>query len=464
MKKLFNIFALFSLAMGFVACEQTEPQNPNNNDKKEYSVELTSDKDSIVANGSDAVTFTIKVDGVETSEEVMIICLNDNSVLADNTFKTTTVGEYNFKASYKNFTSETVKITATQPDKVVELKADKLEIVADTRDTVTFTVMVDGVDLTSQCTITNLNYETAIEGNTFTSDVNGEFRFVAQYEEWTSNEVTITAIIPQGPDGKTLRITADKLRIKADGTEKTTFTVIYGEDDVTADAEIYCSNHEGVTVEGNTFSSTTVGSYSFRARYAGQTTGYAVSIDAYDPELAGKYEIGAIYEVNGVKGVIFAIKSDNKGDTYCYLFSMDEEDLKWSTKYEFCNCMSQRGDYNTNDPFDYFGMNIDDYPAFKWCKEHGEGWFLPSSTEMHWMWDMLTEGQRDFDAPSVAKYNAFIVENGGEPFNETYYWSSNETSEDLVEVIAFMDDSVVCLDPKKDNVYTARAAYRFKVE
>lgn len=464
MKKLFSIFALFSLAAGFVACENTEQPTPGGGDDKVYTIELTADKTEIVANGSDTVTFTVKVDGVETTEDVMIICLNDNSVLTDNTFKTATFGEYSFKASYKNFSSDAVNITATEPEKVVELTADKSEIVADTRDTVTFTVTVDGVDMTTECTITNLNYETAIEGNTFTSDVNGEFRFVATYDKWSSNEVTITATIPEAPVQKTLKIKSDVNRIKADGIEKATFTVIYGEDDVTADAEIYCTNHEGVTVEGNTFSSTTVGSYSFRARYDGQTTGTSVSIDAYDPELAGKYEIGTIYEVNGVKGVIFAIKSDNKGDTYCYIFSLDEEDLQWSTKYEWCNCMSQRGDYNSSDPFNYFGMNIDDYPAFKWCKEHGEGWFLPSSTEMHWMWDMLTEGERDFDAPSVAKYNAFIVENGGEPFCETYYWSSNETSEDLVEVIAFMDDSVVCLDPKKDNKYTARAAYRFKVE
>ena len=464
MKKFFSIFAIVATALGFVACENTEQPTTGGDDNKEYTIELAADKTEIVANGSDTVTFTVKVDGVETTEEVMIICLNDNGVLEDNTFKTNTAGEYSFKAAYKNFTSETVVITATEPDKVVELTADKSEIVADNADMVTFIVKVDGVDMTTECTITNLNYEAVIEGNTFTSDVAGEFVFVATYDKWTSSEVKIVVTAVEVPVQKTLKIKSDVNRIKADGTEKATFTVIYGEDDVTADAEIYCSNHEGVTVEGNTFSSTTVGAYSFRARYDGQTTGTAVSIDVYDPELVGKYEIGDIYEVNGVKGVIFAIKSDNKGDTYCYLFSMDEEDLQWSTKYEWCNCMSQRGDYNSSDPFNYWGMNIDDYPAFKWCKAHGEGWFLPSSTEMRWMWDMLTEGQRDFDAPSVAKYNAFIVENGGEPFCQTYYWSSNETSEDLVEVIAFMDDSVVCLDPKKDNEYTARAAYRFKVE
>ena len=461
MKRFFNIFAIIALAFGFVACEGNETT-----ENKEYNVELSVDKSSIMADGEEQATFTVKVDGA-VAEDAQIICLNDNSIVEGTTFKTAVAGEYSFKAAYKGFTSETVTITAAPveaPIPVVELTVDKSEIVADNNDTATFTVKVDGEDKSSEVKITVINYNSELEGNTFTTDVAGEFVFVANYEGVKSNEVKVVATAVEAPVQKTLKIESDVNRIKADGSEKVTFTVFYGEDDVTANAEIYCTNHEGVTVEGNTFSSTTVGSYSFRARYDGQTTGTAVNIDVYDPELVGKYEIGAIHEVDGVKGVIFAIKSDNKGDTYCYLFSMDEEDLQWSTKYEFCNCMSQRGDYNTNDPFDYFGMNIEDYPAFKWCKEHGEGWFLPSSTEMHWMWDMLTNGERDFKAPSVAEYNEFIVENGGEPFCETYYWSSNETSEDMVEVIAFMNDSVVCLEPTKDKVYTARAAYRFKVE
>ena len=461
MKRFFNIFAIIALAFGFVACEGNETT-----ENKEYKVELSVDKSSIMADGEEQATFTVKVDGA-VAEDAQIICLNDNSIVEGTTFKTAVAGEYNFKAAYKGFTSETVTITAVaieEPTPEVELSVDKSEIVADNNDTATFTVKVDGEDKSSEVKITIINYNSELEGNTFTTDVAGEFVFVANYEGVKSNEVKVVATAVEAPVQKTLKIESDVNRIKADGSEKVTFTVFYGEDDVTADAEIYCTNHDGVTVEGNTFSSTTVGSYSFRARYNGQTTGTAVSIDVYDPELVGKYEIGAIHEVNGVKGVIFAIKSDNKGDTYCYLFSMDEEDLQWSTKYEFCNCMSQRGDYNTNDPFDYFGMNIEDYPAFKWCKAHGEGWFLPSSTELHWMWEMLTNGERDFKASSVAEYNAFIVENGGEPFCETYYWSSNETSDDLVEVVAFMNDSVVCLDPKKDNVYTARAAYRFKAE
>ena len=56
MRKLFSIFALLSLATGFVACETTEQTEDN----KEYNVELTADKTAIVADGSDAATFTVK--------------------------------------------------------------------------------------------------------------------------------------------------------------------------------------------------------------------------------------------------------------------------------------------------------------------------------------------------------------------------------------------------------------------
>ena len=458
MKKFFNIFAVLALALGFVACE-----GPNVEPQEAKKPVLTADKSSIVADGADKVTFTATVDGVADAE-IMIIALKDNSILEENTFTTTTPGTYQFKAVYGNEASDVVEITATEAEKIISLEADKSEIVADATEAVTFTVKVDGAEVIDGYEIIILNYNEPLEGNTFTSDVAGEFKFQAKYDgKWLSNEVTITVNNVPVPEHKELKITASPNRIKADGVEEAVFTVMYGDEDVTAEAEIYNTATQEV-IESKKFTSTTVGSYNFRARYDGQTTGVSANVEVYDPALAGKYEIGTIYEVNGVKGVIYAIKTDNKGLTWCYLFSLDEEDLQWSTKYEWCNCISDKGAWNTYDPFDYYGMDIQNYPAFKWCMDHGDGWFLPSSTELMWMWEAITEGARDFDAPAVAKWNKIITDNGGEPFVETYYWSSNETSDDLIEVIAFMDDSVVCLDPAKDKVYTARAAYRFQVE
>lgn len=467
MRKFFSIFAVAALALGFIACEDPATNEPKGEAKKPA---LTADKTEILANGADKVTFTATVDGKE-SAEIIIISLKDNSVLSNNTFTTTTPGTYQFKAVYGNESSDVVEITAKEVDKVITLEADKSEIIADSTEAVTFTVKVDGEVVTDNYYITNLNYNAALEGNTFVTDVAGEFKFQAKYDgKWLSNEVTITAKQMEKPVEKVLNIKATPNRIKADGTEEAVFTVMYGEDDVTADAVVYnTSTNEEIT--SKKFSSTVVGSFTFRARYDGKTTGVSATVEAYDPALAGKYELGTILDINGTKGVIYAIKTDKNALTWCYLFSLDEEDVQWSTENVFCNCASDKGAWNTYDPFDERyskaegGVrDINKYPAFKWCMDHGADWFLPSSTELNWMWEAITNGERDFDAESVAEWNKIITDNGGEPFCETYYWSSNETADDLIEVIAFMDDSVVCLDPTKDSYYTARAVYRFQVE
>lgn len=176
------------------------------------------------------------------------------------------------------------------------------------------------------------------------------------------------------------------------------------------------------------------------------------------------YKVGDLYSENGVvKGFVFAINEDNKGNKWCYVVSKDQEYLQWSTENYYCNCISTVGAYNTNDPFNYWGRDINNYPAFKWCKEYGDGWFLPSSTELHWLWSAITDGENDFNAESVSMFNALLIANGGDPFEETFYMSSNETSESLIEVVTFSADKGVCLDPQKSSQFDLRAAYRFKI-
>lgn len=176
------------------------------------------------------------------------------------------------------------------------------------------------------------------------------------------------------------------------------------------------------------------------------------------------YKVGDLYRENGVvKGFIFAIKEDNNGNKWCYVVSKDEEELQWSTENYFCNCTSTVGAYNTNDPFDYYGRDINNYPAFKWCKEYGDGWFLPSSTELNWLWSAITDGEHDFEAESVGMFNALLIANGGDPFEPTFYMSSNETSESLFEFVTFSADKGACVDPQKSSKFDVRAAYRFKI-
>lgn len=295
-------------------------------------------------------------------------------------------------------------------------------------------------------------------------NVDGEFE-VVNCAMCPMNAMRDYEYIAVNNDEKEVVLSVSPKRIKANGEEKAIFSVKYGDDDVTANAQIY-NTATNELLSDNSFYTATVGTYQFTARYNGYSAVSTVSVEAYLPEPAATPEVGAIYEVNGVKGVIYAIKNN-----WCYMFSLDEEDLQWSTEYVWCNCASDKGDWNTYDPFDarYSRADggvrdINNYPAFKWCMDHGSDWYLPSSTELNWIWDAITEGAHDFNVPSVAEWNKIITDNGGEPFCETFYWSSNETSADLVEAIAFMANSVVCLNPAKDSKYTARAVYRFKVD
>ena len=462
MKKLLRIFAIVALALGFTACEEptVEPQ------PEAKRPTLTVDKSEILANGADKATFTATVDGVENAD-IQIIALKDNSILSGKTFSTTEPGKYQFKAIYGKESSEVVEITAKEVEKIITLEADKSEIIADSTDTVTFTVKVDGEVVTDNYEITNLNYNTKVEGNTFTSDVTGEFKFQAKYEgKWLSNEVLVVVNAVPVPEVKELRLSVSPNRIKADGMEEAIFTVTFGQEDVTSEAEIYNVNTSEV-LSGNKFKTSEVGTHSFRARYQDKVTGESTNVDAYDPNWEGKYEPGMLYNENGVKGVIFAIKEHPaSGTMFCYVMSMDEEDLPWSNEQvDLSYANSAWGAWITEDIFhpSRDNRNIDDYPAFKWCVEHGEGWFLPSQQEMQWMWDAVSGGTLKFDSPSVAHYNKLLSENGGEPFVETYYWSSTGLDKTSAVAVAFMEDSVVCLESTRDKAYSVRAAYRFAI-
>ena len=54
-------------------------------------------------------------------------------------------------------------------------------------------------------------------------------------------------------------------------------------------------------------------------------------------------------------------------------------------------------------------------------------------------------------------YNDKLID----PIKEDYYWTSNETTEEMAEVAVFIDQSIVCLNPIKSASYYVRAIYEF---
>ena len=162
------------------------------------------------------------------------------------------------------------------------LSVDKETIEANGTDIATFNVKLNDEELTEGYTI----YEeigtggNPLSDNTFSTSTAKTYTFYAQYtsgtETLTSNKVTIEAT----PIIEPIVLSASKTNLEADGTDAVIFTVKQGETDITSDCEIW----NGTTkLSGNTFSTTTAGTYTFYAQY-GELISENITITATEPE------------------------------------------------------------------------------------------------------------------------------------------------------------------------------------
>ena len=357
-------------------------------------------------------------------------------------------------AAAKNINDEWGPITElyfTTPKKMpgeeeitsIVLKVDKETIIANGKDIAKFTLKVNDTELTDGFQLFNADDNTPVE-KTFYTSTPGTYTFVATYDNITSNQVVVTA---EEDKPATVELVANKTSIKNNGNDKVTFTVLVNGKDKTSEATIFnVTSNENLS--GNTFSSTNTGDYVFYATY-NDIKSNEVSVNV---RTARSYAPGDLYDEDGVKGVVFHLL--NEEGTSGYIVSMDETSLQWSTENVWVNCTSGRGEWNTED---MLKRGADKYPAAKWCVEHGEGWYMPSAKELQYLWNAVSNNTHVFDNEYVKLYNDKL----DDPISEDYYWSSNETSEDLGELVAFMENSVVCLDPQKSSRFAVRAIYKF---
>ncbi len=111
-KNLFYM-AWASLALLVASCSgNTDEESVKPAEKK---LVLSADKTEIAADGVDAATFTVKLDGVNVTSSAVITC--DGEELEGATFSTEVAGQYTFKATLDGITSNsaTVKAVASTP-------------------------------------------------------------------------------------------------------------------------------------------------------------------------------------------------------------------------------------------------------------------------------------------------------------------------------------------------------------
>ena len=96
------------------------------------------------------------------------------------------------------------------------------------------------------------------------------------------------------------------------------------------------------------------------------------------------WKVGDYYNVSGKEGVVFWVDETGK---HGKIVSMDQAELQWCTDDEYNKELTGVATDSSN------GLNNlrsimkiaawkEKYPAFAWCADHGDGWYLPAIDEL----------------------------------------------------------------------------------
>ena len=169
--------------------------------------------------------------------------------------------------------------------------------------------------------------------------------------------------------------------------------------------------------------------------------------------IAKSYKVGSYYDDGEKRGVVFEVSVDGKHGKIVSL-TESSDSLKWAS-----NEVEQRQLIGTDDEFDGFNNMAkvkqiagwqDKYPAFAWCANLGEDWYLPSKMELLSIYKV----KRKLNKTLFSKGNA--LKNG--------VWSSTERnykcSEEFCAWSVYMDWGDA-YDSYKDHYYYVRAVASF---
>ena len=132
-----------------------------------------------------------------------------------------------------------------------------------------------------------------------------------------------------------------------------------------------------------------------------------------------KYSVGDFYDDGTKQGVVFEVSGDRK---HGKIVSLYEERLPWCTEEQYDKDIrvgvTSVEDGKTNTDIVMQRSDCAKYPAFTWCREQGEEWYLPSRNELKELHEV-----KDVVNRTLTKYSFEAINNGGG------YWSSTESCE-----------------------------------
>ena len=135
------------------------------------------------------------------------------------------------------------------------------------------------------------------------------------------------------------------------------------------------------------------------------------------PETSTTYNVGDYYNENGKQGVVFEVWDKGR---HGKIVSLDETILQWCTEEqddkEIVLGLTDESDGKANTDNVMQRGDSDQYPAFVWCRNKGEDWYLPAINELK-----TISNNKSAINSTLAEY--------GTGLNDYWHWSSTEYDE-----------------------------------
>ena len=181
-----------------------------------------------------------------------------------------------------------------------------------------------------------------------------------------------------------------------------------------------------------------------------------------------RYEVGDLYDRDGVKGVVCIVSDEG---THGLVISLEQIHLTWSEfrKPDLRTVGAGNrtdGEENMRTVEAYIaanGLSWDDFPAFKWCREQGEGWYLPSIDELLTIGHNYNGGSRmKNNRQARNKFNDALKDAGGKRMDRmVYYFSSTEMDEKNAYTSHTSLEPPYVVEIPKYNKFLVRAVHKF---
>lgn len=113
------------------------------------------------------------------------------------------------------------------------------------------------------------------------------------------------------------------------------------------------------------------------------------------------YEVGKVYEINGVKGLVYKVSANGRhGMMMSLKYCPKKMSALVSDKSMFADarelCKDDENGVNAMNAIEKYieehGTDWSKFPCFNWARSLGEGWYIPSKKELMEMVSCLYEG------------------------------------------------------------------------